>query len=193
MKRKITSAIAAILVGSMIIGTTVFAADSSTTTNTESSTITEEAVPAPLTQEAKEGKTMFATPNAKGVGTATVGTTKLTVNYNQCTLPGAIETGVVAPANSGATQALESYVAANFTGKKIVSRAWLRLYKAGVSVKDGFGTLTESFGVGNAYDGQTATVVQHHADGTITTTEVPVVNGKVTVSVTDLGTFFILL
>ena len=192
MKRKITSAIAAILVGSMIIGTTVFAADSSTTTNTESSTITEAVAPA-LTQEAKAGKTMYAVPNGKGEGTATVGTTKLTVNYNQCTLPGAIETGVVAPANSGATQALESYVAANFTGKKIVSRAWLRLYKAGVSVKDGFGTLTESFGVGNAYDGQTATVVQHHADGTITTTEVPVVNGKVTVSVTDLGTFFILL
>ncbi len=189
MKRNITSVIAAVLVGSMIISSTVFAADSSTTSNTDSSKIT-----SPVeTQAAKEGKTMYAVPSSNKVGTATVGTTRVTVDYNECTVPNSIETAVVAPANLEATQVLEEYVAPKLNGKKIVCRAKLRLYKAGVSLNDGFGTLTETFGVGNAYDGQTAEVYQIHADGSITVTSVPVVNGKVTIKVTDLGTFFVVL
>ena len=168
MKRNITSVIAAVLVGSMIISSTVFAADSSTTSNTDSSKIT-------------------------NVGTATVGTTRLTVDYNECTIPGSIETAVPAPENLEATKVLEEYVAPKLNGKKIVCKTKLRLYKAGVSVNDGFGTLTETFGVGNAYDGQMADVYQIHQDGSITVTSVPVVNGKVTIKVTDLGTFIVVL
>ena len=194
MKRKITSVIAAVLVGSMIIGSTAFAADSSTTSNTESSSVTDTTVVAPLeTQEVKEGRTMFAVPNAKGEGVASVGSTRLTVSYSQCTLPGAIETAVAAPANEGATQALEAFAASNFPGRKIAVKAKLRLYKAGQSVRNGFGTVKESFGVGNGYDGQNAEVVQFHDDGTITTTTVPVVNGKVSIDLTDMGTFFVIL
>ena len=198
MKRKITSVIAAVLVGSMIIGSTAFAADSSTTSNTESSSVTSSSsdttVVAPLeTQEVKEGRTMFAVPNAKGEGVASVGSTRLTVSYSQCTLPGAIETAVAAPANEGATQALEAFVASNFPGRTVRVKAKLRLYKAGQSVRNGFGTVKESFGVGNGYDGQNAEVVQFHDDGTITTTTVPVVNGKVSIDLTDMGTFFVIL
>ena len=189
MKRNITSVIAAVLVGSMIISSTVFAADSSTTSNTDSSKIT-----TPVeTQAAKEGKTMYAVPNGKNVGTATVGTTRLTVDYNECTIPNAIETAVPAPADLEATKVLEEYVAERLNGKKMVCKTKLRLYKAGVSINDGFGTLTETFGVGNAYDGQTAEVYHHHLDGSITVMSIPVVNGKVTIKLTDLGTFIVVL
>ena len=195
MKRNITSVIAAVLVGSMIISSTVFAADSSTTSNTDSSTVVKSPeVTSPVdTQAAKEGRTMYAVPNGKKVGTATVGNTRVTVDYNECTVPDAIETAVPAPENLEATKVLEEYVAPKLNGKKIVCKTKLRLYKAGVSINDGFGTLEESIGVGNAYDGQIAEVYQIHQDGTITVISVPVVNGKVTFKVTDLGTFIVVI
>ena len=197
MKRKITSAIAAVLVGSMIIGSTVFAADSSTTTNTEAEAVTtsttEEAPVALLeTPEVKEGKTMFAVPNGKGEGTATVDNTRVTVSYNQATLPNIIETIIKAPANEGATRALQDYVANNFPGRNVRLQIKIQMYQAGVSINEA-GAIQQSIGVGNAFDGQTATVVQHHKDGTITATDVPVVNGKITFTTPDFGTFFILL
>ena len=196
MKRKITSVVAAVLVGSMIIGSTVFAADSSTTTNTESSTVTSSSdavVVAPLEEDAvKEGRTMFAVPNAKGEATATVDNTRVTVNYSQATMPNIIETIIKAPANEGATKALQEYVANNFPGRNVRLQIKIQMYKAGVSINEA-GAIQQSIGVGNAFDGQTATVVQHHKDGTITATDVPVVNGKITFATPDFGTFFILL
>ena len=186
MKRKFSSVIAAILVGSMLIGTTVFAADSSTTTNTESTSIVE-------TPEAKAGNTIYAVPTAKKEGTATVGGTRITVNYSEVTVPGAIETAVVAPAKEEATKVLDDFVNANLNGGTVVLRTKLRLYKAGKSLNTGFGVIKQAFGVGNKYDGRTATVFQIHQDGSITTTDVVVVNGKVNISLTDLGTFSIVI
>jgi hypothetical protein len=186
MKRKVTSIIAAVLVGSMIVGSTVFAADSSTTTNTDSTSIV-------ASQEVKEGKTMFAVPTAKNEGTATVDGTKITVNYGEVSLPCAIETAVTAPVKEEATKVLEDYVASKFSGATVALRTKLRLYKAGKSVNSGFGVLKQAFGVGNKYDGRTAVVTQIHQDGTITETEVVVTNGKVNVSFTDLGTIFVVI
>jgi hypothetical protein len=184
MKRKISTVIAAVLVGSMIVGSTVFAADSSTTTNTDSTSIVE-------SNEIKEGITIYAVPSGKNEGTATVGGTRVTVNYSEVTIPGAIETAVVAPANEEATKVLDDYVNANLGGGTIVFKTKLRLYKAGKSINSDFGVLNQSFGVGNKYDGRTAVIFQIHQDGSITTTEVPVVNGKVNIALTDLGTFAI--
>ena len=193
MKRKISSIIAAVLVGSMVIGSTVFAADSSTTTNTDSSSVVEESASVLESAEVKSGATMYAVPTSKNEGTATVAGTRVTVNYSEVTVPGSIETAVVAPAKEEATKVLDDYVKATFGDGIVVFRAKLRLYKAGKSINSGFGVLKESFGVGNKYDGRTATVIQHHQDGSITTTDVVVVNGKVNIAVTDLGTFAIVI
>ena len=148
------------------------------------------AVPDIASAAVKEGRTMFAVPNAKGVGTATVGTTKVTVSYHDCTVPYAIETFVAAPADEEATRMLEQFVVENFPGRKIAVKVKARLYKAGLSINE-FGVLHQSYGIGYAYDGQNAEVVQIHKDGTITVTTVPMVNGKVSFAVTDMGTFFI--
>ena len=59
----------------------------------------------------------------------------------------------------------------------------------GTQVHDGFGTLVLRFPVGEAYNGQQATVWHLHQDGSITNTQVEVVDGAVTVSVKDLSTF----
>ena len=184
MKRKISSIFAAVLVGSMIVGSTVFAADSSTTTNTDSTSIVE-------SREVREGTTMYAVPTGRNEGTATVGTTRITVNYSEVTIPDAIETAVVAPPKEEATKVLDDYVNANLSGATKVLTTKLRLYKAGKSINSGFGVIKHAFGVGNKYDGRTAVVFQIHQDGSITTTEAPVVNGKVHISLTDLGTFSI--
>lgn len=186
MKRKISSIIAAVLVGSMVVGSTVFAADSSTTTNTESTSIVE-------TAEAKAGNTIYAVPTGKNEGTATVGGIRITANYSEVTIPGSIETAVVAPVKEEATKVLDDYVNANLNGGTIALKTKLRLYKAGKSINTDFGVLKQAFGVGNKYDGRTATVYQIHQDGTITSTDVVVTNGKVNIAVTDLGTFYIVI
>ena len=89
MKRKISAAIVAALVGSMLVGSTVFAA-SPNTTNTSSTSIV-------ASQEAREGRTIYAVPTAQNEGTATVEGTRITVNYSEVTVPGSIETAVAAP------------------------------------------------------------------------------------------------
>ena len=186
MKRKISSIIAAALVGSMVFGSTVFAADSSTTTNTESTSIVE-------SEEVKSGATMYAVPAGKNEGTATVAGTRVTVNYGEVTVPGSIETAVVAPAQEEATKVLDDYVNSQSGGGTVILKIKLRLYKAGKSINSGFGVIKQSIGVGNKYDGRTAIVYQIHQDGTITATEVVVVNGKVNIALTDLGTFAIVI
>ena len=186
MKRKISSIIAAALVGSMVFGSTVFAADSSTTTNTESTSIVE-------SEEVKSGATMYAVPTGKNEGTATVAGTRVTVNYGEVTVPGSIETAVVAPAQEEATKVLDDYVNSQSGGGTVILKIKLRLYEAGKSINSGFGVIKQSIGVGNKYDGRTAIVYQIHQDGTITATEVVVVNGKVNIALTDLGTFAIVI
>ncbi|MBR1671140.1 MAG: hypothetical protein IJ695_10635 [Butyrivibrio sp.] len=186
MKRKISSILAAVLVGSMIVGTTAFAADSSTTSNTESTSIVE-------TTEARAGNTIYAVPTGKNEGTATVGGTRITANYSEVTVPGSIETAVVAPANEAATKVLDDYVKANINDGILVLKTKLRLYKAGQAINTGFGVLKQSFGVGNKYDGRTAIVYQIHQNGSITSTSAVVTNGKINISVTDLGTFYIVI
>ncbi len=186
MKRKISSIIAAVLVGSMIVGSTVFAADSSSTTNTEPESILQ-------STEVREGRTMYAAPAANGVGTATVEGTRLTADYNGVTQPGAVETAVPATekVNKAAADDLASFVGANASGgiRPLKHPIWIRLYKAGVSLNSGFGVLKQSFGVGNQYDGRTATVFQRHPDGTKTATDVVIVNGKINIEITETGLF----
>ncbi|MCR4904215.1 MAG: hypothetical protein K6A23_15260 [Butyrivibrio sp.] len=188
MKRNFTSVLAAALVGAMVIGSTVFAADSSSTSNTDSTAITYS------NPTVAAGNTIYAVPSSsKKEGTATVGSTRITVNYSEVTVPGTVETAVVAPVKEEATKVLNDYVNANLNGGTVVLKTKLRLYKAGKSINSDFGVIKQAFGVGNKYDGRTATVYQIHQDGTITATDVVVTNGKVNVSLTDLGTFSIVI
>lgn len=177
MKRKISSVLAAVLVGSMIIGTTVFAADSSTTTNTQTTSLLEQ-------DAVKAGETLYAAPNGKNQGVATCDGKRVTVDYSGVTTPGAVETLVKLPENEEATKVLRDYVNANLNGATVVFGGKFRVYKAGVSLTSGFGSAKQAVGVGNQYDGRTAVVTMINQDGTITTLEVPVVNGKVNFEIT---------
>ncbi len=194
MKKNFASVLAAVLTGTMLMGMTVCAADSSTTTNTASTDIVKDASAIYTNSEVAAGKTMFAVPSASTkVGTATVSGTRITVNYSEVTIPQAVTTAVSAPAKEAATTALNDYVNANLEGGQVVLTTKLRLYKAGQSINSGFGTMNATFGVGNKYDGRTAVVFQIHQDGSISKTEVVVANGKVQLPVTDLGTFSVVI
>lgn len=59
----------------------------------------------------------------------------------------------------------------------------------GAEKHDGFGSITLSFPVDSAYEGQDATVWHRHNDGSITSETVKVSGSKVTVTVTDLSDF----
>ncbi len=194
MKKNLASVLAAVLAGTMLMGMTAFAADSSTTTNTASTDIVKDASAIYTNADVAAGKTMFAVPSASTkVGTATVDGTRITVNYSEVTIPQAVTTAVSAPVKEAATTELNNYVNANLEGGQVVLTTKLRLYKAGQSINSGFGTMNATFGVGNKYDGRTAVVFQIHQDGSITKTEVVVENGKVKLPVTDLGTFSVVI
>jgi hypothetical protein len=176
MKKRLTVLVAGALAAAMTFGMTVCAATSSTTTNTAVSSI-------------------VISKDSTGVATATVGSVKIAADYNNVTVPNAVGTAVSAPAKEAATSALTDYVKAQLATVPgtIVGTYKLRLYKAGVALTKDFGTMPVSFGVGNKYDGKTATVYQIHADGTITATVVTVVKGKVSLPITEMGSFAVVI
>jgi hypothetical protein len=67
----------------------------------------------------------------------------------------------------------------------------VHLMANGVQVHDDFGTITLTFPVDASYNGRTATVWHRHTDGTITSQQTTVVDGKVSVVVSDLSAFAI--
>ena len=185
MNRKLYVSIVSTLTAAVLFVTPVLAASSSTTTNTtvssssSSSTAAVVAVPDYIVE-----KTGVAARTADGV--------RVTADYSGVTEKAAIATIVAptakAPADSYA-QALSAYVAASGqTYAKTFGPYKVRMYKAGVSVWDGFGTFSQRIGVGIAYEGRTATVFIIGKDGSVTTTTAVVKNGKVAVSMTTMGT-----
>ena len=160
----------------MTFGMSVCAAPSSTTTNTAVSSI-------------------VVQKDNSGTATATVGSVKISASYNEVSVPNAVGTAVSAPAKEAATTVLTDYVKAQLatTPGTVVGTFKLRLYKAGVALTKDFGTMPVSFGVGNKYDGKTATVYQIHADGTITATVVTVAKGKVSLPITEMGSFAVVI
>ena len=176
MKRRLSVLVAGVLAASMTFGMSVCAAPSSTTTNTAVSSI-------------------VVQKDNSGTATATVGSVKISASYNEVSVPNAVGTAVSAPAKEAATTVLTDYVKAQLatTPGTVVGTFKLRLYKAGVALTDNFGTMPVSFGVGNKYDGKTATVYQIHKDGTITATVVTVAKGKVSLPVTEMGSFTVVI
>lgn len=205
MKRRLSVLVAGVLAASMTFGMTVCAAPSPTTHNTNviSGNSTETATTATTTTttstQTEEANTPVSTiiisRDANGTATSTVGSVKVSANYSQVSVPNAVGTAVSAPVKEAATTVLTDYVKAQLatTPGTIVGTFKLRLYKAGVAITDNFGTMPVSFGVGNKYDGKTATVYQIHKDGTITATVVTVAKGKVSLPVTEMGSFTVVI
>lgn len=181
MNRKFTAALAAVLTATMVFGTTVMAAPSPSVKTTEV-TASENAAPA-------------AEANAyipRGGSYQEVAGVRFSSDYSETTDNKVIATSYKASEKDAATQALTDYVAAASTSTgKTFGPYKLRMYKAGKSIWDGFGTFKYTVGVGNKYDGQTATVYQIHKDGSVTATQVVVSHGKINIAVQDMGTFMI--
>lgn len=180
MSKKFTAALAGVLAATMVFGTTVMAAPS----------------PSASTTEVKTETTATAAVNAYiprgGNSYQEVSGVRFQSDYTEVTEKNAIATSYKASEKDAATKALEEYAAADSTSTgKTFGPYKLRMYKAGKSIWDGFGTFKYTIGVGNKYDGQTATVYQIHKDGSVTTTQVTVVNGKLAISVQDMGTFLV--
>jgi hypothetical protein len=178
-----------VLATTMLFGSTVFAASSSTTTNTSSSSVTSSS-----SSTTESAPSSYIVPKN---GTAAVASgVRVTSDYSQVTDRAMIAT-VVSTAGKNAdaaSTALSSYVATVApNASKVFGPFKLRMYKAGKSVNTGFGTFTANFGIGNAYDGKAVTVYQTHADGSVTSMAATVSKGKVTVPVTEMGTFVIVL
>ena len=181
--KKFTAALATVLTATMVFGTTVMAAPSpSASTTAVKSTATETSAPA-------------ETVNAyipRGGSYQEVSGVRFSSDYTEVTDNKAVATSYKASEKDAATKALTDYVATASTSTgKTFGPYKLRMYKAGKSVWDGFGTFKYTVGVGNKYDGQTATVYQIHKDGSVTATQVVVSHGKVTIAVQDMGTFLI--
>ncbi len=177
MKRKTISAIAAVLVLAMILGLTVFAASPSTgntSVATDAGTYT------------YNGESVIP----RGPGYQQAGEVRATSDY-----VGVTDNAMIATIyNNGANDPHLAYMkdyAKNLTGKKVLGPYKLRMYKAGVSIWDGFGTFNVTLGVGNGFEGQTATVYLLYKDGTVGTTTAVVSKGKITLSLTQMATILI--
>jgi hypothetical protein len=183
MNRKLSVVIAAVLATTMIFGSSVFAASSSTTTNTSSSSVTE-SVPS-----------SYIVPK-NGVSAAVATGVRVTSDYAQVPDKAMVATIVSSTGKNtdGAAKAISAYVATVApNANKVFGPYKLRMYKAGKSINTGFGTFYAHFGIGNAYEGKTVTVYQTHADGTVTSTTATVTKGKVSIPVTEMGTFVLVL
>jgi len=91
------------------------------------------------------------------------------------------------------TDALRNYVSANDNSGYLVGPFKIRMYIAGNAIWSGFGTFSQSFGVGNGYEGRTAIVYQIHRDGTVTATTTTVIGGQVHVTVNEMGSFMVVI
>lgn len=181
MSKKFTAALAGVLAATMVFGTTVMAAPSPSASTTEVKT---------------ETSTASANANAYiprgGNSYQEVAGVRFQSDYTEVTEKNAVATSYKASEKDAATKALEEYVAAaSTTTGKTFGPYKLRMYKSGKAIWDGFGTFKYTIGVGNKYDGQIATVYQIHKDGSVTSTQVTVVNGKLAISVEDMGTFLV--
>ena len=177
MKRKTISVIAAVLALTMTIGTAVFAASPSTG-NTSVPT--------------DAGTSTYNNENVipKGPGYMQAGEVRATGDYADVTDNAMIATIYNNGANDPHLAYMKDY-AKNLTGRKILGPYKIRMYKAGVSIWDGFGTFKVTLGVGNGFEGQTATCYLLYKDGTVETTTAVVNKGKITLTLTQMATVLI--
>lgn len=95
-------------------------------------------------------------------------------------------------ASAKMASALTDYVnASGETATKKFGPYKFELLKAGVPQWDNFGTFKTSIGVGNKYEGKTVTVYELLKDGTVTKISSVVKNGKVNLSLSQMGTILV--
>lgn len=99
-----------------------------------------------------------------------------------CTVPDPANWTIGADAAASNEVIASSVASAN---DKVVASADLSLSKSGEAVTSGFGTLTASFEVGASYNGKTLAVYYLAADGSVATTNVEVVDGVASVSLSN--------
>ena len=183
------------LVMSMSLGNVALAAPSSTTRNTETRVVTQTVYV--KSQDVYSPNNIVITREKASGGIATIvgnastgGAIRIYADYSSVTNGRAVSTAVVAR-NDKATSSLKNYIRDKYGAVSSFGPFKLRMYDAGVAIWDGFGTFTASFGIGNQFDGREVIVFQIHKDGSISERRVTVAQGKVSVSVTDMGTFII--
>ena len=128
-----------------------------------------------------------------GGGAAVVGNVRVTSDYAQVTDPEMIATATFVEKDDPVGKILTEYVLARSGSRQVFGPYKQRIYKGGVSKWDGFGVFTAQYGIGNKYDGHTATVYKFLRDGTITEEEVVVVRGKIRIDFDQMASIMIVL
>lgn len=177
---------AVVLAATMAFGMNVCAASSSTTTNTDASSVV-----------AGESYIVYRDSSSNVTRAAVAKTTdgksvRVVSDYSEVT--GAKMVATVTAADEATADALQAYVDADAAGKTVlVSGIRVRIYDKGVSLTDSFGTFTAKIGVGAKYNGQTATAYIYSVDGTVTKVPVTIVNGQAVVPMEKMGVVTIVL
>lgn len=178
---------AVVLASTMAFGMNVAAASSSTTSNTAASTIVEN----------QENYVVYRNSTTTATRAAVVKTTegktvRVVSDYAEVTSPKMIAT--VTKADKATAEALKAYVDTDAAGKTVlVSGIRVRMYEAGKSLTDGFGTFNAKIGVGAKYNGKTATAYIYSIDGTVTKVAVTIVNGQAIIPMAKMGVVTLVL
>jgi hypothetical protein len=143
-------------------------------------------------QEATNAITMPAGgAGAIGVNTANGQNVRLSADYSGVSGGGLATAVSPAPGKDSITDALTAYV--NGVGGTKIGPFKIRFYRKGQAIWTGFGTLTQTFGIGNGYDGHTVTIFQIHQNRQISQTSTRVSGGRVSVSITEMGSFYLVV
>lgn len=128
-----------------------------------------------------------------GYVTVSTGNEKLTISpdYSKVTDSDSL-VSVSAPKKDQACQALSDYVKNDASqAVKMLGPVKFQMFKAGTPVWDGFGSFTATFSIGKAYDGRTASIYQIHKDGSVTKTSAVIDQGRVKITLKDMGAVMI--
>lgn len=179
MKKKLISAVAAILALTLVVGTTVFAAKSPDTGNTPVATQSDSK---PVLPQEK------VIP--RGPGYMEAGEVRATSDYKTVSEPQMIATIYKNPKNDPFCAILNQF-GAGLTGVTKLGAYKIRMYNGANAIWDGFGTFNVNIGVGNKYDGKTATIYFIGKDGQVKTLTAVVAQGKITLPMTEMGSILI--
>ena len=182
MRKKLISIVAAVLALTMLVGLCAFAAASPTTSTAGAGAGSDD----------NGGGIVVATANVipRGPGYMEAGEVRATSTYAEVTDDNMIATIYKNPANDPYTDVLKEQ-AKSLTGKFVLGPYKLRMYKAGQAIWSGFGKFVVNLGIGNGYDGLTATIYVCNKDGQVSTQTATVQAGKIVVSMEEMGSLLI--
>ena len=181
MKKKFVSAVAAILAITLIAGTTVFAAKAESPKPSNTPVAVENDSKPILPQER-------VIP--RGPGYMEADEVRATSDYKTVSEPQMIATIYKNPKNDPFCKILNEF-AAGLQGVQKLGAYKIRMYNGAHAIWDGFGTFNVNLGIGNKYDGKTATIYFIGKDGQIKTLTAVVAQGKIVLPMTEMGSFLI--